>query len=392
MPQAYQIQSGDTIGIKFTGGSSSNNISITRDTANSFDGTNSYYTSYTTSWQTSTGQDIYMILKTHLYSGGPTVTALPTTGTYNPPLSVKLVASEPSTVYYTTDGSTPTTSSTNAPSPVSLTVNTNSTVKFFAKDASNNASPVSSATYTIIPATTVSALPAGGTYTAAQLVTLTASRPSSTIYYTTDGSTPTTSSTNAPSPVSLTVNTNSTLKYFAKDSFNNLGPIGTSTYTITYPVVTQMNDTTASSTLSVYSSTQIRAENVSSTSVLVGKTIDSITIRLSKAGSPSGTVQVGVFNTNLSVKQLFGSFNANTLTTTSTLKTYSLPSLQTYTIQPGDKIGIKFTGGSSSNNVLITVDTGNHFDGTNSYLSSYTTSWQSLTAQDLYMILKTHAY
>src|SRR5438093_9497013 len=63
---------------------------------------------------------------------------------------------------------------------------------------------------------TVSASPPGDTYTAVQSVTLTASTPS-TIYYTTDGTTPTISSTNGPSPVTIIVNATSTLQYFAKD-------------------------------------------------------------------------------------------------------------------------------------------------------------------------------
>src|SRR5690242_14763083 len=69
---------------------------------------------------------------------GPTVLPTPGGGTYNAVQSVTLAASAPSTIYYTTDGSTPTTSSTNGPSPVVLIVNSNSTLKFFAKDSGGN--------------------------------------------------------------------------------------------------------------------------------------------------------------------------------------------------------------------------------------------------------------
>ena len=252
--------------------------------------------------------------------------------------------------------------------------------------------PSSTTSSTPVSLPTVTASPATGTYTSAQSVALTASLPS-TIYYTTDGSTPTTSSTNGPSPVPLTIKTNSTVKFFAKSTQNNvIGPVGTATYTIIYPVVTQMSDTTASSTISTYSGRQIHAEFVSPTSSLIGKPIDSITVRLNKVGAPTGTVQVGIFNTDLSVKQLFGTISASSLTTTSTQYTFSLPVLQTYQIQSGDRIGIQFNGGSSSNNVSITRDTANTFDGTNSYRTQYTTSWTTSTGQDIYMILKTHAY
>src|SRR5213594_4320703 len=64
---------------------------------------------------------------------------------------------------------------------------------------------------------TVSASLPGGTYNAVQSVTLTASTTPSTIYYTTDSSVPSTSSPNGPSPVTIIVNTTSTLKYFARD-------------------------------------------------------------------------------------------------------------------------------------------------------------------------------
>src|SRR5436309_5671138 len=80
--------------------------------------------------------------------------------------------------------------------------------------------------------TTASASPAGATYTSAKSVTLTASEPA-TIYYTKDGTTPTTSSTSGPSSVTgIVINNNSTLKFFAKDTAGNIGPVVTQVYTI----------------------------------------------------------------------------------------------------------------------------------------------------------------
>ncbi|HEY7506580.1 MAG TPA: chitobiase/beta-hexosaminidase C-terminal domain-containing protein, partial [Nitrososphaera sp.] len=78
-------------------------------------------------------------------------------------------------------------------------------------------------------APTVTATPAGGTFTSVQSVTLTASEPAA-IYYTISGNTPTTSSTVYSSPITITSMT--TLKYFAKDAAGNSGSVATQTYTI----------------------------------------------------------------------------------------------------------------------------------------------------------------
>jgi hypothetical protein len=158
----------------------------------------------------------------------PTVIASPAGGIYNTPQSVTLTASQAgSTIYYTTNGSTPTTSSTVYSKPISIT--TNSTLKFFAVSAAKTG-PIATASYvldTVAPVVTAS--PPGGTYTSVQLVTLTPSE-SSTIYYTTDGSNPTTSSTAYFTPISIASTT--TLKFLAKDVAGNIGHIVNETYTI----------------------------------------------------------------------------------------------------------------------------------------------------------------
>lgn len=78
------------------------------------------------------------------------------------------------------------------------------------------------------PVTT--ATPAQGTYTAAQNVTLKANE-QATIYYTTNGATPTTSSTVYSAPVA--VSTTTTLKFFARDAVGNSEAVKSLTYTIT---------------------------------------------------------------------------------------------------------------------------------------------------------------
>lgn len=97
--------------------------------------------------------------------------------------------------------------------------------------AGNTDSSPTSHTWTIdTTATITTASPAGGTYTSAQSVILTVSE-TATIRYTTDGTTPTASSTVYTAPASITKDT--TLKFFAVDNAGNAGTIITETYVIT---------------------------------------------------------------------------------------------------------------------------------------------------------------
>ncbi|HEV8386456.1 MAG TPA: Ig-like domain-containing protein [Nitrososphaera sp.] len=77
----------------------------------------------------------------------PTVSASPLGGTFTGALSVSLAASEPATIYYTTDGSNPSTSSSAYVSP--MAINSTSTLKYFAKDVAGNIGSVAIQVYTI---------------------------------------------------------------------------------------------------------------------------------------------------------------------------------------------------------------------------------------------------
>ena len=163
-------------------------------------------------------------------SNSPSVTASPAGGLYNTTQSVTLTASKSgSTIYYTTDGSSPSQSSPIYSSPISIA--STSDLKFFAVDSLGNLGPTYTESYTIDTiAPTVAASPSGGTYGASQQVTLTASEPA-TIYYTTDGSLPTKSSTVYFGPIAISKTT--TLRFFAVDTAGNAGSVVTETYTIT---------------------------------------------------------------------------------------------------------------------------------------------------------------
>ncbi len=332
--------------------------------------------------------ETYVIL---IDTSPPVITAVPPGGSYNTPQNVTLLSDEPATIYYTTDGSEPITSSPIYSEPISISENT--TLKFFGVDAAGNEGNIATQTYTFdFQPPTVSAMPTGGIYTEAQTVTLSTSEPA-IIYYTIDGSTPTTSSNIYSSPIEIVSTT--TLKFFAKDDVGNESPVATEVYTIgtvSFPI-THMSDTTASFGLATNSGTSSHVEFVTPSSQLVGKSIDQITVKLRKTGTPTGNVEVDVFNSDLSVKKLFGTADATTIASTYNDYVFSLPNNELYTIEAGDRIGIKFATGDSNNFIAIMTDqdASDPFDGTNTYYQSYTDSWISATAKDLYMILtQTH--
>jgi Chitobiase/beta-hexosaminidase C-terminal domain/Bacterial Ig-like domain len=76
----------------------------------------------------------------------------------------------------------------------------------------------------------VTASPQGGTYNTSQSVTLTSSQPDTDIFYTTDGSSPSTASTLYTGPIPITTTT--ILKFFGENAAGNIGPIVTEIYTI----------------------------------------------------------------------------------------------------------------------------------------------------------------
>src|SRR5204863_69180 len=131
----------------------------------------------------------------------------PSGGTFTSSVTVTLTDSTPgATIYYTTDGSTPTTASAAYTGPI--TVTTTQTIKAIAVASGYTTSAVASGTYTIqVPAATPALSPSGGTFISSVAVTLTDSTPGATIYYTTDGSTPTTSSAAYAGPITVTQTT-----------------------------------------------------------------------------------------------------------------------------------------------------------------------------------------
>ena len=146
-----------------------------------------------------------------------------------------------SSIYYTTDGSTPTTTSTlyNPSSKPTITaVTTFKAIAVKTGDTNDNyiQSDVASVSYTLLaPVVTPEITLAGGTYTSAQTTTITCETEGATIYYTTNGTNPTTSSTEYSGAISI--NESMTIKAIAvKDGMAN-SAVAEATYTINIPVI-----------------------------------------------------------------------------------------------------------------------------------------------------------
>jgi uncharacterized protein YidB (DUF937 family) len=159
----------------------------------------------------------------------------PGSGTYSGAQSVTITdATSGATIYYTANGTTPTTASTKYIGAV--TVSASETLRAIAAANGLNNSAVASATYTINsgtgggPTAAPTFTPAAGTYTASQSVTITDATAGATIYYTTNGTAPTTASAVYTGPIS--VGASETLEAIAVAAGQTTSAVATAAYTI----------------------------------------------------------------------------------------------------------------------------------------------------------------
>jgi hypothetical protein len=152
---------------------------------------------------------------TNVVSTVATPAISPNGGTFTNSASVSLATTTSgATIRYTTDGSAPTTASPVYSAALTLTNSATVKAQAFATGMSNSA--VASASFTIVPASTgggeiatVAAptiSPNGGSFTNSTTVTIASATAGATVYYTKDGSAPTTASSvyNAPITISDT--------------------------------------------------------------------------------------------------------------------------------------------------------------------------------------------
>ncbi|MGA3347262.1 MAG: chitobiase/beta-hexosaminidase C-terminal domain-containing protein, partial [Terracidiphilus sp.] len=176
----------------------------------------------------------YSVTALDYTASGTATAALPTftpaAGTYAASQTVTIGdATSGATIYYTTNGTTPTTSSTKYSG--TITVGASAALQAIAVKTGFTNSPVATAIYTIgtvLPAPTFSL--AAGNYITVQSVTISDATAGTTIYYTTNGTTPTSSSTKYSG--AITVSASETLEAIAiKTGFTN-SSVATAPYTI----------------------------------------------------------------------------------------------------------------------------------------------------------------
>jgi N-acetylneuraminic acid mutarotase len=216
------------------------------------------------------------------------ILSLPT-GSY---ASVQTAAISDSTngafIYYTTDGTTPTVNSTLfQPGLAPINILHSESLKAIAVASGCLTSAVATAVYTLPPqaATPTFSLPAG-TYTSKQTVTISESTPGATIYYSTNGSIPTTSSSVYHGPISV-VDPTTTLQAIATASGHTTSDVASAIYLINIPLA-------SAPTFSVDSGTYATPQTVSISDSTPGAIIHYQINTYSTATSPvySGPITV----------------------------------------------------------------------------------------------------
>ncbi len=186
------------------------------------------------------------------YDQVSTPTFAPAEGTYDSDQSVTIsCATADVTIYYTIDGSDPTAASAEYSAAIGVAGNgTSITIKALAVKAGMDDSTIASAAYTInySQVSTPTFSPAAGTFDSDQTVSISCSTAEVTIYYTTNGSDPTISSSEYSGAINVAGHgTNMTIKALAVKAGMTDSTIASGAYTITYnlPEINLKQNTTS---------------------------------------------------------------------------------------------------------------------------------------------------
>lgn len=171
--------------------------------------------------------------------------------------------------------------------------------------------------------------PASGTYTSAQTVTISDATTGATIYYTTDGSTPTTSSTKYTS--AITVSASTTINAIATATGHSNSSVATATYTIG-----GVTPAAATPTFSPVSGTYTSAQTVTISDATTGATIYYTTDGSTPTASSTkytGAISVGASTTINAIATAAGYATSSVATATYTISG-TTPTAATPTFSP----------------------------------------------------------
>jgi hypothetical protein len=181
--------------------------------------------------------DVYGIKAGTQAAATPTFT--PAAGAYTTSQSVQINdANSGATIYYTMDGSMPTTASAVYSTPISVTTST--TINAIATASGYLTSATGSALFSIAGKPVAPVItPGTGSYTGSASVTMTDATSGASIYFTTNGTTPTQGSTKYKGAIAVT--SSETIKAIAAVAGVGNSPVTTATYTMTPASNTTIN-------------------------------------------------------------------------------------------------------------------------------------------------------
>jgi hypothetical protein len=174
--------------------------------------------------------------------------------------------------------------------------------------------------------------PVAGTYTSTQSVAITSTTPGASIYYTTDGSTPTTASSLYSTPISVSVS--ETIQALAVASGYTNSPVGSAAFVIGTPVAASASFSPAAGT---YTSIQLVTISSSTTGATIwynttGTFTGCTTTTCTGATQVTGTVSVASSETLYAIVTYAGYTNS---AITSAAYTINLPAAALPTLTPG---------------------------------------------------------
>ena len=285
----------------------------------------------------------------------PTPAFSPAGGTYTSAQAVTLMDAG-ATIYYTIDGSTPTTSSAVYGSAISVDSGT-VTIKAIAQASGDSVSAIASATYTIqATAAAPSFTPAAGTYSSAQSVTIADTTPGAAIHYTTDGSTPTASST-VFGTTAIAVTASMTLKAIAVATGYTQSSVATAAYVVQSAAATPSFTPVAGT----YSSAQSVTIADTTTGAVIHYTTDGSTPTASSTAYSNTAIPVAASMTLKAIAVATGYTQSAVATAAYVIQSASGPAINFATGFPS-ATGLQLNGSAKVNASSLEVTDGGTFE------------------------------